>query len=101
MIQHIVMWQIKEKYNGKEKALLLEEMKQKLTSLPKHIKEINMFDIALNIVKSSAHYDIALISTFNSLDDLNTYQVHEKHLEVVSFVQSIAISRAVIDLEIE
>lgn len=101
MIRHIVMWKIKAEYNGKEKAVLLSEMKQKLKTLPSEIKEIKRFDIDINIVDSPAHYDIVLISTFDSLVDLNTYQVHEKHRQVVDFVQEIAVSRTVIDAEIE
>lgn len=100
MIKHIVMWKIVEHHEQVSKLELLQEMKAKLETLPEQIVEIIDFNVDINIISSPAHFDIALSSTFATLDDLQAYQIHPKHVEVAQFIQSIAIDRAVIDSEL-
>lgn len=100
MIKHIVMWKITDQYNEIPKAELLIMMKEKLEALPAQIAEIQLFKVDINMITSPAHFDISLTSTFQTLEDLQTYQVHPKHVEIVQFVQSIVTDRAVIDAEI-
>lgn len=91
MIKHIVIWKLKDK----EQAL---EMKKRLEALPHKIKEIQSLEVGINILPVN-DYDIALTVTFNNLDDLNTYQNHPDHLQVVAFVKQVAEKRVAVDYE--
>lgn len=99
MIKHIVMWKIVDQHEQMNKQQLLEKMKRDLLALPQDIQEIIQFDVDINIITSPAHFDISLFSTFASLEALEAYQVHPKHVAVGQFIKAIATDRAVIDAE--
>lgn len=101
MIKHIVMWKITDQDQAMTKTQLLVNMQQLLLTLPHAIDEIITFDVDINVISSPAHFDISLCSTFSSLEDLEAYQHHPKHIEVAEFIKRIAIQRAVIDAEIK
>ena len=44
-------------------------------------------------------YDAALVSEFESYDDLKAYDGHPEHLKVRQFIRSIAVTRAAVDYE--
>ena len=48
----------------------------------------------------NANFDVALIMDFESVDQLNTYQVSPEHVEFGRFVGGIRVDRACIDYEI-
>ncbi|MEG1003089.1 Dabb family protein [Clostridium sp.] len=93
MIKHIVMWKLKEE-NKKENAKKIKDM---LMNLEGKIKEIKKIEVLININESDAAMDVCLVSEFNSLEHLNTYQNHEEHLKVRDFVKEVAIERKVTD----
>jgi len=41
-----------------------------------------------------------LVADFDSVADLEAYQVHPAHEEVVAYVRSVAAARAAVDIEI-
>ena len=47
----------------------------------------------------NANYDVALIFDFNTIDDLNAYQVCPQHVAFGQFVGAIRVDRACIDYE--
>lgn len=100
MIKHIVMWKIKDELNGVKKDILLSQMKEKLLALPTTIDEIINFDVYINELSSTSHFDISLSATFETYFELEAYQIHPDHVEIGKFIQTIAIDRAVIDATI-
>ena len=91
MIKHIVMWKLKD--NNKEENAMLEGLKSE-------IKEIEEIEVGININKSDASMDVCLVSVFKSLEDLDIYQNHEKHVRVATFVREVSKERKVADFEI-
>ena len=94
MIKHIVMWKFKEN-TEKER----EEFLERLLALNGVIPEIKSAEIKRNINMNGENYDAMLISTFDSLENMNKYKVDPRHVEVSSLCKSIRISRASIDYE--
>jgi hypothetical protein len=96
MIRHLVMWRVKESAMGMDKAALVAEMKRRLEALPAQIPQIRFFQVGVNVVPSERACDLALVSDFESLEALQAYAKHPKHLEVVDFVlQAVSEGRAV------
>lgn len=96
MIRHLVMWKLKDN----NKADNLQEMKKQLLSLKDKIDVIRSIEVGIDINRSDAAYDIALVSTFDSKDDLQAYQVHPEHVKVAEFVGQVRDKRAVVDYEV-
>lgn len=97
MIRHIVFFKMKPE-TGKEDAEALAEslkaLKEKTEGL---IKECV---VAFDVVRSDSSYDILLNSVFDSLEDLQKYQIHPEHVKVVVKIKQICSSIAKVDYEI-
>ncbi len=97
MIKHIVMWTLKEEAEGCTKKECAVRAKQLLEDLQQHIPQIVSIEVGINFNGSDFAYDLVLYSEFKSLEDLQIYQAHPKHLEAAAFIGSIVQSRAVCD----
>ncbi|MDE6775593.1 MAG: Dabb family protein [Ruminococcus sp.] len=93
MIRHIVMF----KLNDVSKA---EEAKERFNNVIENVSEIKKGKVVINSADApDSNYTIALICDFDSIDDLNAYQIHPAHKEFGAFIAEIKISRACIDYE--
>ncbi|WP_297637860.1 Dabb family protein [uncultured Clostridium sp.] len=96
MIKHIVAWKIKDE-NKKENAL---KIKAALEDLKDLIPEIKKMEVGININRTDAAMDVVLYSEFDSLKDLDSYQVNPYHVSASAFVKSIVVERKVVDYEV-
>ena len=48
----------------------------------------------------NANYDVALLFDFETLDDLNAYQVSPEHVAFGQFISAVRTGRACIDYEV-
>jgi hypothetical protein len=101
MIKHIVMWKIKEASEFGPKEKVMPEVKKRLLALKSHIAEIRHMEVGLNIPDVHGNYDVVLVTTFESLDDLNKYQQNATHQEVAAFIGKVRDERACVDFVIE
>ncbi|MFT5121838.1 MAG: hypothetical protein ACI9QL_000764 [Candidatus Omnitrophota bacterium] len=99
MINHIVIWKLKEEADGRSKAEIAAELKTQLEALPDLIPEIQALEIGPNVKAGEFAGDIALYSTFKSLEDLATYANHPEHLKVGAFLKGVVTERRVVDFE--
>lgn len=93
MIKHIVMWKFK---NGEEENM--NKFLDGLKSLKGQIPEIIDMEVKKS-VNSNNSYNAVLISTFNSIEDLEKYKVNPKHVAVSELCKTIREDRAAIDIE--
>lgn len=100
MIKHIVMWDITENFEGRNKPELISELKRQLEALKNSIGEIKELEVGINLSGSDASCDVVLYSEFESLDDLEKYRVHPEHVKIAGFVGKITTSRHVVDYEV-
>lgn len=93
MIKHIVMF----KFNDVSKA---EEAKERFNKVIENVSELKKGEVVINSADApDSNYTIALICDFDSIDDLNAYQVHPAHKEFGAFIAGIKTDRACIDYE--
>lgn len=93
MIKHIVMF----KLNDVSKA---EEAKERFNKVIENVSELKKGEVVINSAAApESNYTIALICDFETIDDLNAYQVHPVHKEFGAFIAEIKTDRACIDYE--
>lgn len=93
MIKHIVMF----KLNDVSKA---EETKERFNKVIENVSELKKGEVVINSADApQSNYTIALICDFETIDDLNAYQVHPVHKEFGAFIADIKTDRACIDYE--
>ncbi|MBQ7296522.1 MAG: Dabb family protein [Clostridia bacterium] len=100
MIKHIVMWKFKDFAEGATRQENLMKVKAMLEALPEKIDFIREMKVELNVNPKEGMYDAALISAFDSLEDVNRYRVHPEHKKISSFVALVREGRASVDYEI-
>ena len=94
MVKHIVFFKLSDN-SDKNKNLV----KSKLLSLKEKVEVLKDIEVGVNFADEDRAYDIALLTDFDSEDDLSTYAVHPYHLEVVDFIKSVAVSSKVVDFK--
>lgn len=99
MIKHIVMWKLKDIYDGKSKLENAKIIKEKIESLKNIIEEIKEIEVGINVYNDPQSYDVVLVSSFNSIEDLEKYQKHPEHIKVAEFIGKVRESRVVVDYE--
>lgn len=78
MFTHIVLFKLKD--STKEN---MEKAKAILSSMEGKIEELKYLEVGVDIIRSERSYDIALITRFNSKEDMDGYQVSEYHVNHV------------------
>lgn len=100
MVKHIVLWNFAEGLSSEEKA----EAALKMETLLVPIKNLVPGAVEIQVIQNqllSSNREIALISTFETVEALETYQKHPAHVEAGNYVRSVTCDRACIDFEFE
>jgi hypothetical protein len=91
------MFKLKDKSEGRDKAANVQLLKEMLEALTARIKEILFFEVGINFLQASVAFDLVLVSQFESIEALHSYQKHPEHLKVFDFVAKTCESRIVVD----
>lgn len=95
MITHIVMFKLTDPSPEN-----LATTHEKLLSMQGRIAELRHLEAGVDVIRSERSYDIALVTRFDSLADLQAYQVHPYHAgEVVPHMKSVCSSIVAVDYE--
>lgn len=93
MITHIVFFKLSNQEDLAATKAMLESMNGKIDVL-RHI------EVGVDLLHTERSYDIALVTKFDSLDDLQTYQVHEYHAgTVVPHMKKVCSSVVAVDYQ--
>ena len=92
MIKHVVMWKFKP---GTEHEM--NEFLDGLRGLYGVIPQILSQEVGVNCV--DGNFDAVLISTFDSLEALDTYKNDPRHVAVAALCKSIRTDRIAVDFE--
>lgn len=87
MIKHIVILKLKEELSAKQKKEAISEISNSLKILPNFIPEIKYYEIITNQSNKEGGMDLALISKFETFEDLNIYRAHPKHIEALEVIK--------------
>ena len=99
MIKHVVMWEFKDQAAGNSKEKNIELAAEKLLALKDLVEQIKFLEVGKNINQSEAAYELVLITEFESLSDLEQYQIHPEHEKVKDFIGETAAKRVLVDYE--
>lgn len=78
MITHIVLFKL-----AQPTAENLAATKARLLSMDTEIPLLRHLEVGTDVIRSERSYDIALVTKFDSLEDLQSYQIHPYHAGVV------------------
>jgi hypothetical protein len=95
MIRHVVMFKFKPEADGDEVKKVLDALRL----LPDKIEVIREYEVGEDVLRTPRSWDAVLVSTFDDLNDLQTYAVHDDHLAVVQLIQTLVQTVASVDFE--
>nr|WP_321407689.1 Dabb family protein [uncultured Carboxylicivirga sp.] len=98
MIKHIVLFQLKAFESQDTKDAKLSEIKSELLGLKEKVTVLKSIEVGLN-TNPAEQYDIALTTTFDSMEDLEIYAKHPDHLAVGKIIREVLEARACVDYE--
>lgn len=78
MYTHIVLFKLKEATD-----LNIKFVAERLKSMDGKISELKGLEVGIDELHTERSFDIALITRFDSLEDMNSYQIHEYHVSEV------------------
>ncbi|MGB4599774.1 MAG: Dabb family protein [Trichlorobacter sp.] len=95
MVTHIVFFKLAEQTTEKIAAV-----RDKLLSMEGKIAGLRRLEAGIDLVRSERSYDVALVTTFDSMADLQAYQIHPYHAgEVIPFMKANCSSIVAVDYE--
>jgi hypothetical protein len=95
MIRHIVMFKLQNHHKNKEQNINL--LKDKLDALKNKIPQIIDLETGVNISRRPNAYDLILITSFKSEEELEEYKVHPEHILVLEFLKEVSENMIVVD----
>ncbi len=96
MVHHIVLWNFKSELSAEQRKEAGETIKKNLIAVKNQAKGVVTLDVLINELDSS-NKEIALISAFETVEDLNAYQIHPEHIKAASFIKTVTCDRACFD----
>ena len=95
MVTHIVLFKLKD-----NSADSVRQAREKLLSMNGKVDLLRHLEVGLDVIHSARSYDIALFTRFDSLDDLQAYQVHPYHGgDVAPYMREASEAVAVVDYQ--
>jgi len=93
------MFKLKD-VNGKTEYENAVEAKERFENVIANVKVMKKGELVINSKDADqTNYTISLICDFDSIEDLNAYQVHPAHVEFGKFIGTVKETRACIDFE--
>ncbi len=76
------------------------EAKKRFDDVIANVKEMKKGELVINSKDADqSNYTISLICDFDTIEDLNAYQIHPAHVAFGAFIKNVRLSRACIDYE--
>ncbi len=95
MVKHIVFFKLQDN-SLKNKELV----KEKIMSMKGKIEELKYIEVGINFSLEERAYDLALVSEFETKEDLKSYAINPLHVKIIEFLKDLGITTKVVDYEI-
>ncbi|MEU8248068.1 Dabb family protein [Nonomuraea sp. NPDC048916] len=92
VITHVVLFKFRAEHAGE-----IATSQRMLGSLHGQVPQIRSLSVGSNILPSERAYDLCLIATFDSLEDLARYRAHPEHQSVATQVDRYCQSTVSVD----
>lgn len=94
VITHIVFFKLKDRSSGH-----IAEVRDKLLTLEGNVPQLRHLEVGIDVIRSDRSYDLALVAKFDSLEDLQAYQVHPFHVQIANYIAGVRESAIAVDYE--
>ncbi len=94
MITHVVCFKLKDRSPEN-----VQKTKDVLESMQGKIPQVKQLEVGSDVLHSDRSYDIVLISQHETMADLDGYQVHPIHQEVIVYMKTVVESSVSVDFE--
>lgn len=94
MLNHIVFFKLAD-YSPEQ----AQEVRERLLGLAGKIPCLRYLEVGLDVLHSERSYDLVLITRFDTLEDMQAYQVHPAHVEAARYIASVCRASATVDYE--
>lgn len=92
MITHIVFFKLVDR-----SPLNIEKAKDVLMSMEGKIPQLRHLEVGIDLLHTQRSYDLALVTKFDSLEDLEAYQTHPAHVGVAKYMAEVRESAVAVD----
>ncbi|WP_263833365.1 Dabb family protein [Sulfurospirillum oryzae] len=94
MVKHIVFFKLPDNSEANKQAV-----KDRIMSMQGKLDLVKHLEVGINFSPEERAFDVALVSDFETKEDLQTYATHPIHVEVVNFIKSLSAVSKVVDYE--
>lgn len=94
MLKHVVFFKLKDK-----SPETLQKIKTDLLALKDKISLIKSIEVGLDILHTERSYDVVLYTKFDSLEDMQAYQIHPEHVKFGEYIHTVKESIVAVDFE--
>jgi hypothetical protein len=94
MLTHIVCFKLKDR-----SADSVQRTRNVLLSMEGKIEQLLHLEVGADVLHTERSYDIVLITKFNSKADLDAYQIHPFHQEIIKHIKSVGDTSIAVDFE--
>lgn len=94
MVRHIVFFKLEDNSDANK-----QRVKDRIMSMQGKMDFVKHLEVGINFSPEERAFDLALISDFETREDLNTYATHPIHVDVVNFIMSLNTVSKVVDYE--
>jgi hypothetical protein len=84
MLTHVVLFKLKDR-----SPEAIEITRSVLANMEGKIEQLLSIEVGTDVLHLERSYDIALITKFKTLADLDAYQVHPVHQEVIAHMKTV------------
>lgn len=96
MIQHVVLMALNEELDTESE----QAMKSLADAIRAEVKEVREYELVSNSAPGVQLYNWAILSTFESAEDLAAYKVAPQHIEFVEFTDPFTTDFTTLDYEL-
>ena len=95
MITHIVLFKLSD-----PKPEIIAATRDLLLSMDGKVPQLRHLEVGVDLVRSERSYDLALVTKFDSLDELKSYQVDPYHAgTILPHMRSVCSAIVAVDYE--
>ncbi len=92
MVKHIVFFKLEDNSEAH-----CEEVKNRLLTMKENIKVLENIEVGINFAEEERAYDLALLTDFESEENLTIYAKHPFHQDIITYMKSVSVSSKVVD----
>ena len=95
MIKHIVFFKLKDPSSDN-----IDRTVEVLRNMQGKIPQLRSLEAGRDVVRSERSYDLALVVEVDHLEDLQAYQIHPVHQEVIRYINEVKDHTLSVDFEV-